>query len=159
MISARLGSPKRAGRVADISTPIIVARAVSRRRTRVSGSAARRIACQASARSSIEAHMSAKATSTQIGVAATIARPVDSIPMRCTARAASAAPPTTPVAASPRRSARLARGRLGDDVSLGSSEGRRRGGTRGPDSAGLAPTRAARRARADSGRGCARASS
>ena len=36
-ISAREGSPRRAGSVADISTPIIVARAVSRRRTRVPG--------------------------------------------------------------------------------------------------------------------------
>ena len=81
-ISARDGSPSRAGRVADISTPIIVARAASRRRTRVPGRAARRIACQASARTSIEAHMSAKATSTQTGVAATMARPIDSMPIR-----------------------------------------------------------------------------
>ena len=81
-ISAREGSPSRAGSVADISTPIIVARAVSRRRTRVRGSAARRIACQASARRSIEAHMSANATSTQTGVAATTARPIDSMPSR-----------------------------------------------------------------------------
>ena len=75
-IKAREGSPSRAGRVADISTPIIVPRAVSRRRTRVPGRAARRIAFHASARSSIEAHISAKATSTQTGVAATIARPI-----------------------------------------------------------------------------------
>ena len=79
-ISAREGSPRRAGRVADMSTPIIVPRAMSRRRTRVPGRAARRIACQASARSSIEAHISAKATSTHTGVAATTARPIDSIP-------------------------------------------------------------------------------
>ena len=76
-ISAREGSPSRAGSVADISTPIIVARAVSRRRTRVPGSAARRIACQASARSSIDAHISAKATSTQTGVAASSAPPIE----------------------------------------------------------------------------------
>ena len=79
-ISARDGSPSRAGSVADMSTPIIVARAASRRRTRVPGRAARRIACQASARTSMEAHISAKATSTHTGVAATIARPIDSMP-------------------------------------------------------------------------------
>ena len=84
-ISARDGSPSRAGSVADISTPIIVARAASRRRTRVPGSAARRIACHASARTSIEAHISANATSTQTGVAATIARPIDSMPSRWSA--------------------------------------------------------------------------
>ena len=39
--SARAGSPRRAGRVADISTPIIVAEVTSRRRTGRLGSAAR----------------------------------------------------------------------------------------------------------------------
>src|ERR687892_705661 len=73
-ISAREGSPSRAGSVADISTPIIVPRAVSRRRTRSPGRAARRIACQASARSNMEPHISAKATRTQIGEAARTGR-------------------------------------------------------------------------------------
>ncbi len=101
-ISARDGSPSRAGRVADISTPIIVARAASRRRTRVPGRAARRIACQASARTSIDAHMSANATSTHTGVAATTARPIDSMPMRWSASAASPAPATAPATISAR---------------------------------------------------------
>ena len=57
--------------MADISTPIITPRVASRRRTGASGIAARRIAVHASARTSIDAHISASATSTQTGVAAT----------------------------------------------------------------------------------------
>ena len=115
-ISARDGSPRRAGSVADIRTPIIVARAVSRRRTRTPGSAARRIACQASARSSIEAHMTANAASTHTGVAASSARPIDSIPIRWSASAASPAPATTPAPTSTRRAARAARRRPADGL-------------------------------------------
>ena len=85
-ISARDGSPRRAGSVADISTPIITPRAASRRRTGRRGMAARRIAVHASARTSIDRHISAQATSTQIGVAATSEWTICSIPIRCSAR-------------------------------------------------------------------------
>jgi hypothetical protein len=125
--------------VADIRTPIIVPRAVSRRRTRMPGSAARRIACQASERSSIEAHISANATSTQIGVAARSERPIGSSPMRSSASAVRPMPANAPPITAPRRARRAARRRpLG--ASFGSSEGRRRGRRRGPGSAGLRPT-------------------
>ena len=52
--SALAGSPRRAGRVADISTPIIVAEVTSRRRTGRFGSAARAIQYQEAARKNIE---------------------------------------------------------------------------------------------------------
>ncbi len=69
-ISAREGSPSRAGSVADMSTPIITPRVTQRRRTCTPGSAARRIACQDSARSSIEEHIRASASTTQNGARA-----------------------------------------------------------------------------------------
>ena len=43
MIIARAGSPRRAGSVADISTPIIVAEVKSRRRSGAPGSAERAV--------------------------------------------------------------------------------------------------------------------
>ena len=75
-MSAREGSPRRAGRVADMSTPIITPRAASRRRTRVPGSAERSTACHDSARRNIEAHISPNASSTHVGVAAIRASPI-----------------------------------------------------------------------------------
>ena len=62
---ARAGSPRRAGSVADISTPIIVAEVTSRRRSGLRGSAARAIANQEAARKNIEAIIKAVAISTQ----------------------------------------------------------------------------------------------
>ena len=59
---ARAGSPRRAGRVADISTPIIVAEVTSRRRTGRFGSAARAIQYQEAARKKSESDISAQAT-------------------------------------------------------------------------------------------------
>ena len=58
-VSARAGSPRRAGRVADISTPIIVAEVTSRRRTGRLGSAARAIQYQEAARKKSELAISA----------------------------------------------------------------------------------------------------
>ena len=84
-ISARDGSPRRAGSVADISTPIITPRAASRRRTRVPGSAERSTACQDSARRNIDRHMRPKASSTQVGVAAITALLIEWIPIRWSA--------------------------------------------------------------------------
>ena len=63
---ALAGSPRRAGSVADISTPIIVAEVTSRRRTGRPGSAARTIATHEAARANIAATISAQATSTQV---------------------------------------------------------------------------------------------
>ena len=84
--SARDGSPSRAGSVADISTPIVVPCTASTIRGRASGSAAFRIACQETARSSIEAHISASPTSTQTGLERTSASPIRAGPMCSTAR-------------------------------------------------------------------------
>ena len=56
-ISAREGSPRRAGRVADMSTPMNVPCRASERRRRASGSAAVRIACHATPRTTIEPHI------------------------------------------------------------------------------------------------------
>ncbi len=53
-VSALAGSPRRAGRVADISTPTIVAEVTSRRRTGRLGSAARAIQYQEAARKKSE---------------------------------------------------------------------------------------------------------
>ena len=67
--NARDGSPRRAGSVADMSTPMNVPCSASRSRTRARGSAACRIACQANARSTIEKHMSPRPSSTHGGAA------------------------------------------------------------------------------------------
>ena len=67
-ISARDGSPSRAGSVADISTPIIVPLRITRRLIRLPGSAALTIACHETARSTIESENRASATSTQLGL-------------------------------------------------------------------------------------------
>ena len=75
-ISAREGSPRRAGSVADISTPIVVPWTASAIRGRASGSAAFKIACQETARSSIEAHISASPNSTHGGLERTSASPI-----------------------------------------------------------------------------------
>ena len=64
MIIARAGSPARAGSVADISTPIIVAEVTSRRRIRRSGSAERIAANQEIARMKRLATIRAKASRT-----------------------------------------------------------------------------------------------
>ena len=63
---ARAGSPRRAGRVADISTPIIVAEVTSRRRTVRPGRAARTIATHEAARANIAPIISASAIRTQV---------------------------------------------------------------------------------------------
>ena len=61
---ALAGSPRRAGNVADINTPIIVAEVTSRRRRWYRGSAARVIAIQEAARANIAATIRAQAIST-----------------------------------------------------------------------------------------------
>ena len=66
--SARDGSPRRAGSVEDISTPMNVPCIASASRTRARGSAAWRIACQENARITIAAHMIASPSSTNDGL-------------------------------------------------------------------------------------------
>jgi hypothetical protein len=126
-MKAREGSPSRAGKVADISTPIIVPRAASRRRTRVPGSEARRMACQASARNSIETHMSAKAASIQTGVAASREWTIEWTPSRCRASAARPTPATAPAPIAALRIVRSALRRV-EPGSAGSMLGSLRGG-------------------------------
>ena len=102
--------------------------------------------------------MSVKAARTHQGVAASRARPMDSMPMRWSARAVSPAPASTPAPTRALRATRAARrGPLWG--SLGSSEGSRTGGVRSPGSAGVTPVRRASRAARPSGRGSASASS
>ena len=80
-ISAREGSPRRAGSVADISTPTAVPCQASASRGCMAGSAARRIACQEMARKNIETHISARPIRTQLGLEVTSDRPIRSRPM------------------------------------------------------------------------------
>ena len=97
---ARAGSPRRAGSVADISTPIIVAEVTSRRRSGVFGSAERAIEYQEPARSSIDAHIRAVATSTQARSERTMLETTLSTPIRCAASSVRPTPsmPATPTA-------------------------------------------------------------
>ena len=149
-ISAREGSPRRAGSVADMSTPMNVPCRASERRRRASGSAAVRIACHATPRTTIEPHIRPRPSSTQVGVARSRLSPIWSRPMRCSASRASnpAARPARPMpalrAAARRRSrpSRLDASRLGR---------RRSAGRRGPRSAGTAPRNTPARSRAVDG--------
>ncbi len=79
---ARAGSPRRAGSVADIRTPTIVAEATSRRRRGLRGSAAFAIENQALARRNIEAIISAVAISTQLMSERTMLATTWSTPIR-----------------------------------------------------------------------------
>ena len=85
-ISARDGSPRRAGSVADISTPTAVPCHASVKRGWNSGSAALRIACQETALKIIEAHISARLTTTHVGLEVTSVCPTRSSPIRSSAR-------------------------------------------------------------------------
>ena len=134
---ARAGSPRRAGRVADMRTPIIVAEVTSRRRTGRRGSAARTIQYQEAARKKSESAISAQATRTQVRSERTMLSTTFSTPIF---RAAMAVSPTpiAPAAPSPARRATRRR-RLAPVSGSGSSEGRRRGGRGGIPSAGRSP--------------------
>ena len=106
----------------------------------------------------MDAHISANATSTHTGVAATIARPIDSMPSLWRASAARPAPATAPPATSTLRAARATRRRPAAGV-FGSSEGIRFGPTRGPGSQDVTPVRRATRSTLPSGSGAPSASS
>ena len=97
---ARAGSPRRAGRVADISTPIIVAEVTSRRRSGRRGSAARAIENHEVARRNIEAIISAVATRTQPRSERTMLVTTRSTPIRFAAMKVRPTPsaPATPTA-------------------------------------------------------------
>ena len=121
--SARAGSPSRAGRVADISTPIIVAEVTSRRRTGRLGSAARTIQYQDAARKKSERAIRPEAISTQVTSERTMLSTTLSTPIL---RAASAVRPMPSTAAMPRAARRATRRlRLPLRASGGSSDGRR----------------------------------
>ena len=143
--------------MADISTPIVVPCTESTSRGSASGSAARRIACQATARASIETHISARPTSTHTGWDSTSAWAIGRIPMRSSA---SSVPTAAPAIAAPTATPpRDPQGAVAAGGGRGSSDGSRRGrrarpavGGQRPDADGGALRRALRR-------GTARASS
>ena len=89
---ARAGSPRRAGSVADIRTPTIVAEVTSRRRSGNRGSAERAIANQAAARRNSEATISAVAAMTHERSERTIDWTTLSRPIRLAAITLSPAP-------------------------------------------------------------------
>ena len=91
-ISAREGSPRRAGSVADINTPMEVALRIVRRFTGRSGSAARRMWNHETARRNIEVENSPSAISTQIGLECSSVVATLSKPTRRSARKASSTP-------------------------------------------------------------------
>ena len=147
---ARAGSPRRAGSVADISTPIIVAEVTSRRRSGLRGSAARAIANQETARRNIEAIIRAVAISTQPASERTTLATTFWAPIRCAASAVRPRP-RTPATPSPMRLATRCRATAW--AGGGSSDGSRLGGRRGPPSIGATPARRARRVAVGAGSG------
>ena len=143
-ISAREGSPSRAGSVADISTPIAVPCIASAKRGRDAGSAARRIACHDTARSTIEAHISAIAEQHPGGARGEHRRgdgvPADALRRRGRRRPSAANAAPTSATRRPTCAARARR------LARGSSDGSRRAGRRGPPAAERRPKRTAKRA-------------
>ncbi len=105
-ISAREGSPRRAGSVADISTPMNVPCIASRRFARRHVGAAVRIACQLIARANIAPHISASAAARRPGLEASSEVATRVTPTRWSARTASAAPAIVLSAKPARRSVR-----------------------------------------------------
>ena len=157
-ISARAGSPRRAGSVADISTPIAVPWKASMRVTGRSGSPARRIACHAIARSTIEAHMTASAASTHGGLERRrlVGDPVDPDALERDRGQARGRRRRRRRARRGGRRCAASRARR-PPSGAGSSVAMRRGGTAGRPSAGEIASRRARRARGRRGRAVQRA--
>ncbi len=154
---ARAGSPRRAGSVADISTPIIVAEVTSRRRSGRSGSAALTIQNQEAARKNSESPIRAQAIRTQVRSEPAMLVTTLSTPILSAARLARMTP-TRPAAPKPMRRATRRRP-LPAFSGAGSSEGRRCGPRRGPPSAGRIPAQWATRSPALAGRGASSARS
>ena len=160
-IRAREGSPRRAGSVADISTPMNVPCIASLRFALRQVGAATRIACQAIARANIEAHIRPRPAASRPGLEASRLSATRPTPMCTSASSASTRPPSEAATSAPRRSVRLKRSRerlpdpLPDPVepscpdlaavapALGavSRLGRRWAGIRGKRSAGRRPRR------------------
>ena len=147
---ARAGSPRRAGRVADISTPTIVAEATSRRRSGLRGSAARAIEYHDEARRNIEAIIRAVATRTQVASERTMLLTTRSTPIRWAAMKVS---PTPTAPATPRPILRAVWWRPCARAGAGSSEGSRRARDGGRPSAGSRPSRRDARSAALAGSG------
>ena len=150
---ALAGSPRRAGSVADISTPTIVPDVMSRRRTGRLGSAARTIAYQDPARTNIEAIISPSAISTQPGFERTKLSATWSRPIRLAASA------VRPIASRP--AVHIATRRTKTPVppaGAGSIDGSRSGGRRAPPAAGASPARLTSRSAVPSGCGASIAS-
>ena len=110
-ISAREGSPRRAGSVADISTPMNVPCIASRRLALRQVGAAARIACQAIARANIEAHIRPRPAASRPGLEASRLAATRPTPMCTSASSASARPPSEAATSATRRSARFERSR------------------------------------------------
>ena len=140
---ARAGSPRRAGRVADISTPTIVAEATSRRRRGRRGSAARAIEYQEPARRNIEAIISAVATRTQVASERTMLVTTRSTPTRWAAMKVSPTP--------------IARGDTEADRGARCGGGRRRARGRGVERGQAASRNPPVAVGGQRGRACARA--
>src|SRR4029079_11948004 len=137
MMIALAGAPTRAGSVADISTPIIVAEVKSRRRSVATGSAERAAWNQAPARKNIDRHMKAVAISTQAKSDRTALSTTESKPIRRAARNVSPMPTAAPAPTPIRRAIRRRREVV--STGIGSGGGIRLRGTRGSPSAGAKP--------------------
>ena len=148
---ARAGSPSRAGNVADISTPIIVAEVTSRRRTGRFGNAARTIQYQEAARKKSERAIRAQATSTQVRSERTMLSTTLSTPIFCAAIAVRPSP--SGGGGGEADAARDRRRRLPGRAGAGSSDGSLRGGLGGSPSAGRTPAQVAARSSAPLGSG------
>ena len=123
---ALAGSPRRAGRVADINTPIMVAEAKSRRFRPECGIADRAMKNHDQARTKSEEAIRARAMSTQERSERTMAWATWSTPIFC---AASAVSPSPKSAARPRAALRMNRLRFpAGSAGAGSSEGSLTGG-------------------------------
>ena len=109
-------------------TPIAVPCMASVKRGRASGSAALRIACQETARSTIDAHMSASAARTHGGLESSSVAAIECRPMRCPATAT----PPRASAPTPASATRRAVARRRAPCGSGSSGGIRRAGARVP---------------------------
>ena len=144
-INAREGSPRRAGSVADMSTPMNVPCMASRRFARRQVGAAARIACQERARTNIAVHISARLAASRPGFEASSEAATRARPTRSSATAASPAPASELAASVKRRTVRTRRARPTSGGGAGASEGRRCAGTRGSPSAGSTPWRRAPR--------------
>ncbi len=102
-ISAREGSPSRAGRVEDMSTPMNVPCIASDIRTRALGMAALRIACQDTARIAIAPHINPSPSTTNDGLDASSADAMLLRPILLRARTASSTAPSDTAANAARR--------------------------------------------------------